>query len=129
MSTRTRLSSEASEILKALEKRTKLTPNLLARLALTLSLEDKGPFSDADTGHSGLEFNHSTLYGQHEQIYRQLAIQWAKSRKDTDRVLRQHIERGVFILRDFLATRSLADLAVGEPTSRATRRPKTVAGR
>lgn len=129
MSTRTRISNEASEILKALEKKTKMTPNLLARLALALSLEDKSPLDASEPGHSGLEFNHSTLYGEHEQIYRHLAIQWAKNRKDPDKILRLHIERGVTYLRDFLATRSFADLASFDPMSKATRRTKSLAGR
>lgn len=125
MATRTRLSADTSDILKSLEKRTRLTPNVLARLALALSLEDRTPFSGVEPQHSGLEFNHSTLYGEHEQLYHHLAIEWAGNRRDPDKILRQHIERGVIYLRNFLAARSLADLAVFEPNSKATRRSKS----
>ena len=121
MSTRTRLSTEASDILKGLEKRTRLTPNVLARLALALSLEDRTPFSGTEPSHSGLEFNHSTLYGEHELLYHHLAIEWAGNRKDPYKILRRHIERGAAYLRNFLAARSLADLAVFDPNSKATR--------
>jgi len=125
MATRTRLSAEASDILKGLEKRTRLTPNVLARLALALSLEDRTPFSGTEPAHSGLEFNHSTLYGEHEALYHHLAIEWAENRKDPNRILRLHIERGAVYLRNFLAARGLADLAVFDPNSKATRRAKT----
>lgn len=122
MSTRTRISTEATELLKALEKKTRLTPNILARLAIALSLEDPAPFTPIERDHAGLEFNHSTLYGEHELIYQHLAIQWAGSPKDTDKILREHLERGIGRLRDFLSTRTLADLAKERPTLRSSAR-------
>ena len=125
MSTRTRISAESTEQLKLLEKKTRLTPNILARLAIALSMEDEAPFTEPVKDHGGLEFNHSTLYGEHEVIYRHLAIQWAGTVTEPEKILSQHLERGVEKLRDLLATHTIADLADVRITPRAHARKYT----
>lgn len=65
-----KISSEATNKLRTLKQKTGLTPNLLCRLALMLSLEEGAlgnniPLPDED----GSEFNAYTLTGEHTAIY------------------------------------------------------------
>lgn len=57
-------SAEAGGKLRALRQRTGLTPNLLARLALVLSLEEGRIGPDVVVDEGGLEFNAYTLTGE-----------------------------------------------------------------
>lgn len=98
-----RISGDASSRLRSLRQRTGLTPNLLCRIALMLSL-DEGPVGDvAAPDEDGQEFNAYTLTGEYnglfaallrfveegEESYGGLSDQELVSR------LRSHIHRGV----------------------------------
>lgn len=108
---RVRISKSATETFRSMERKTQITPNLLARLAIAMSFENKKPLDITPADSSGMELNYSTLYGEHELIYRHLAIQYAGDPKvDVDRELRLHLERGTPLLQEALATKEFFDL-------------------
>ncbi|WP_114955002.1 DNA sulfur modification protein DndE [Sphingosinicella terrae] len=59
-----RISTEATSRLRSLRQRTGVTPNLLCRAAIMLSLEE-GPVTSLAPDEKGLEFNAYTLTGEH----------------------------------------------------------------
>lgn len=98
-----RISSDATSKLRFLRQRTGLTPNLLCRIALMMSLED-GPIGNVPPpDEDGSEFNSYTLTGEHGAIYIALT-RWVEEREGTEPLLsddellvrlRGHIHRGV----------------------------------
>lgn len=103
--TKLKISADAESRLRALRQRTGLTPNLLCRMAIMLSLEEGpvGPGTSAD--ESGSEFNAYTLTGDHDRlIFAMLRLveeeQAARRVADDDLLarLRAHIHRGVATL-------------------------------
>lgn len=97
-----KISSEATNKLRILKQKTGLTPNLLCRIALMLSLEEGTlgnniPLPDED----GSEFNAYTLTGEHSSIYfafLRLVEESPDNILDNDTLLdrmRGHIHRGV----------------------------------
>lgn len=94
-----RLSSDASGRLRALAQRATLTPNLLCRMALAMSLEE-GPLTASEhMDETGLEFNAYTLFGPYQPIFLSLlrfveqdAVREPQALLDR---LRGHIERGI----------------------------------
>src|SRR5690554_2823356 len=104
MQHRLKISQKTMEILKDLQSRTNLTPNILARLAIGLSLKDETPLP-ADTNDTmGLEFNRHTLTGELEILYKALMKQHAKKNLSDEEFfptyVRLHMERGVQLLMD-----------------------------
>ena len=62
------LSADNTQRVRTLKGRTGLTPNVLCRFALSLSLRDPGvPDPDA-FANDGMEFNRYTLLGVHEVL-------------------------------------------------------------
>jgi DNA sulfur modification protein DndE len=103
--TKLRISSDATSRLRSLRQRTGLTPNLLCRMAVMLSLEEGpvGPGTVTDEG--GQEFNAYTLTGEyHSMIAAMLRLveegdAGAKlSEEEQVARLRAHIHRGVATL-------------------------------
>src|SRR5437868_1986794 len=66
---RLRVSKQATDSLKQLKSRTGLTPNLLCRMAMTLSLEEGVAGGQRKTDLDGSEFNLPTLLGDHALAY------------------------------------------------------------
>lgn len=97
-----RISSEATGRLRMLRQRSRLTPNLLCRMALASSLET-GPVGEmAPPEESGQEFNAYTLFGSDQTIFLSLLtlverIDGAAELDDDElmRRLRCHIDRGI----------------------------------
>jgi DNA sulfur modification protein DndE len=98
-----KISADATSRLRFLRQRTGITPNLLCRMALMLSLEegrlDGAPLPDED----GSEFNAYTLTGEYGAMFGAL-MRWVeegpspKSPMTNDELLarlRGHIHRGV----------------------------------
>ena len=66
---RFRISKSATDTLKLLKMRTGVTPNILCRIALMLSLEEGLSRGEQTPDLEGSEFNAPTLFGEHAQIY------------------------------------------------------------
>ncbi len=97
-----------------LKSKTGLTPNILARFALCLSLKDPSIPNPDEFDENGSEFYPATLFGEHEQMY--LALMLDRLNRDKldpeaminekiskenflQRMTRAHINRGVIALR------------------------------
>lgn len=100
MQFRLKTSGRAHTILKDLYASTKITPNILARLAFSLSLMNPEPIENfqSDT-NNGMEFNRPTLTGDHDILYRCLLMQREQRFISDDeffpRLMKLHIDRGV----------------------------------
>jgi len=98
-----RISADAASRLRWLRQRTGLTPNLLCRMAIMLSLEE-GPLGEAPPpDEEGSEFNAYTLTGEYGALFAAL-LRWVeegpspKAPLDDDTLLarlRGHLHRGV----------------------------------
>ncbi len=106
---RIRISKGASDQLKLIKQRTGLTPNILCRLAIMLSLR-RANLSKKNTAKlDGLEFNLSTLFGEFVLLYESLLRQayGTLSQKETELLLSAHIDDGIMVLK---AARTLSDI-------------------
>lgn len=106
---RIRISKGASDQLKLIKQRTGLTPNILCRIAIMLSLQRARLTKDNNAKLDGLEFNLITLFGDHTQLYESLLRQeyGVLSQKEAEILLSAHVDDGVMVLR---AVRSLTEL-------------------
>ena len=106
--------------LRGLAGRTGLTPNILCRFALSLSLEDDSPFSVPVVDEDGREFNRYTLLGDCERLYEAMITECHG--EATGDLLVGHINRGVGMLAARVKSLSdllmLADAAANKPASR-----------
>ena len=93
--------------------RTGITPNILCRFALALSLRDPGVPDPASFPNDGMEFNRYTLLGPHEVLMLALVRQRCLNDgldpyDELAEQLRAHINRGIGIL--YPRLRKLSDL-------------------
>ena len=107
------LSADNTQKVRTLKGRTGLTPNILCRFALSLSLRDPGAPDAAAFPSDGMEFNRYTLFGSHEVILlallRQRCVQdGLDPESDLAEQLHAHINRGIGIL--YPRLRSISDL-------------------
>jgi DNA sulfur modification protein DndE len=107
------LSAEATQKVRTLKGRTGLAPNVLCRLALTLSLREPGIPDPAAFPSDGMEFNRYTLLGSHDvlvlALLRERCLQdGLDPDQDLPEQLRAHINRGVSIL--YPRLKSVSDL-------------------
>ena len=107
------LSADNTQKVRTLKGRTGLTPNILCRFALSLSLRDPGVPDPTAFPNDGMEFNRYTLFGPHEVILLALLRQrCVQDRLDPDldlaEQLHAHINRGIGIL--YPRLRSIYDL-------------------
>jgi len=100
--TKLKISADAESRLRSLRQRTGLTPNLLCRMAVMLSLEEGPVGSGTVTDEGGSEFNAYTLTGDHDRLIfamlRLVEEEQAGGRVADDELLarlRAHIHRGV----------------------------------
>jgi DNA sulfur modification protein DndE len=118
-----KISEDATSKLRFLRNRTGLTPNLLCRVALMLSL-DEGPIGHrAPPDEDGSEFNAYTLTGEYGALFAAL-LRWVEegplSEEPMDNAalldrLRGHIHRGVGTLS--VRAKSPADVLRLVPTN------------
>jgi DNA sulfur modification protein DndE len=111
-----KISSEATSKLRSLRQRTGITPNLLCRMAIMISLEE-GPLGGAAIpDEDGSEFNAYTLTGEYGALIAAL-LRWVEEGHSRDGELddevlldrlRGHIHRGVGTLA--VRAKSPADL-------------------
>ena len=114
------LSADNTRKVRTLRIRTSLTPNVLCRFALALSLRDRGSPDPTVFPNDGMEFNRYTLLGTHEvlmlALVRQRCLQdGLDPEAELEEQLRAHINRGIGIL--YPRLKSLSDL--GELTTQA----------
>jgi DNA sulfur modification protein DndE len=97
---RIRVSLKSKNLLGSLQTRTGLTPNIIARFALCMSIKERSvPNIDA-YDDSGSEFAPAVLFGEHEPLYLALMINRLKNdRLDPElylhKMTRAHLNRGV----------------------------------
>ncbi len=102
MQFRLRTSAKTANDLKYLQTCTNLNPNVLARLAIALSLLDPLSVEDGESNSAGLEFQRATLTGSKDILYKALIIQHA-GRRLTDEeyfpdYIKRHLDRGCALL-------------------------------
>ena len=90
-------------VLGILKIKTGLTPNILARFAICMSLKDRSIPNPDEFNQEGSELTPNVLFGEHEQIYHALMINRLK--KDEldpevylNNMTRAHLNRGVIAL-------------------------------
>ena len=107
---RVRVSEAVSNHLAYLKSKTQLTPNILARIALTISLNSNFDHRHLSPVCDGLEFNLSTLLGDQTLTYELLLLSesGASSVEELTMALVSHIENGIAYLRQ---VKSLTDVA------------------
>lgn len=110
-----RISTEATSRLRSIRQRTGVTPNLLCRAAIMLSLEE-GPVNSLAPDDKGQEFNAYTLTGEHTGMIGALLRFVEQEHCDHELddaelvdLLRAHIHRGVGTLA--VRAKSPVDLA------------------
>lgn len=99
---RLRTNSEVGEKLKDLYSSTGLTPNILSRLAISLSLLDEEQPEYIKPDSEGLEFNRPTLTGEYDIVYKSL-IKQHHNKDITEKeyfpeLFNAHLHRGVNLL-------------------------------
>ena len=93
----------------ALKKRTGLTPNILARFAICMSIKERSIPNPDEFDEGGSEFTPSVLFGEHEPIYHALMLNRLKNDKldpqaklgkedNLNKMTRSHLNRGVISL-------------------------------
>jgi DNA sulfur modification protein DndE len=102
MNFRLATSKYTEEKLKQLQATTNITPNILARIAVSLSLKDPNPVASVNITDKGIDFNRTTLTGEYDYIYKVLIAQH-EEREITDEeyfpgLFNSHLERGIRLL-------------------------------
>lgn len=92
----------AEEALNELFSSTKITPNVLARIAVSLSISREPSIPEEVVDRGGREFNRDTLTGEYDYIYKALIAQHT-GREISDEeyfptLFNAHLNRGVRIL-------------------------------
>lgn len=95
---RVRVSERSTARLKYLKSRTGLTPNILSRIAFTLSAREMRRVSQVSGELNGQEFNAPTLFGEHQIAYELLLAKYIRESsddRDPGTVIASHIENGL----------------------------------
>lgn len=110
------VTADATNKLRALKARTSLTPNILARIGLALSLEEPGRPIPENYPADGMEFNSYTLLGPYSELIaallKQRVMDDGYDSYDSETMngqLRAHVNRGVSLL--YPRLRNIEDLA------------------
>ena len=110
--TKIKLTREASNRVRYTAGRTGLTPNLLCRIGLCLSLADPTIPNPKQFHEEEREFNRYTLLGEHDDFFVALLIERCRrdgvGQEHLSAYFRAHLNRGVIILGQ--RVRSVADL-------------------
>lgn len=101
---RLKTSKYTKDALNELKTTLNLTPNILARLAVSLSLTIDEPVSLKKTNDHGLEFNRATLTGRFDHIFKAMIAQHCKREISDEEFFpeffKAHLERGIRILQN-----------------------------
>lgn len=102
MNFRLKTTEKTANSLKYLHSTTGLTPNILARIAISLSLLKPELPEEVQSESNGLEFNRNTLTGEHDYFYKSLIRQHAgrhiPESEYFPNVFNAHLARGVQLL-------------------------------
>jgi len=117
---RVRFSTEADNRLRMLKARTGLTPNLICRLGLCLSLEESGEPRSDSSAPSLREINRYSLLGEYDPLFVALLnTRHPNVGDDSDELARlfvEHLHRGIALLANRLkGPVSIAELAQNRP--------------
>jgi DNA sulfur modification protein DndE len=109
---RIRIPKGTTELLKQVKARTGITPNILARFALALSIENSGNSKVVPTDTDGSELNLATLFGELEHHFEALLKQRYGELNESvcGALISGHIERGAHALRRIKSPVDLLDL-------------------
>lgn len=111
MGNRLKTSNKTKIIFEELEKRMKLQPYALAKIAISLSLKDKKAIDSYESDNQGLELNRSTVFNSSKPEYARLldmtfkALMEAHAKHSlTDdefypEYTKKHIDRGAILLK------------------------------
>lgn len=105
MNFRLRTSKKTMEILKDLQAKTNLTPNVLGRLAISCSLlNDEVNINDIpEEDTNGIEFNRHTLTGDYDLLFKALVSQYCGKHLTDEEYfptyLKKHLDRGSELLK------------------------------
>lgn len=94
---RVHISKRATELLKQIKARTGVTPNILCRIALTISLDEDHKANPELTDLNGSEFNLPTLLGDASNLYEALLkeVHGDLEARQAQLILAAHIDNGV----------------------------------
>jgi DNA sulfur modification protein DndE len=97
------MSSRSQRIFGDLRIKTGLTPNLLARFAICMSLKEKSIPNPDEYNEDGSELAPNVLFGEYEQIYLALMINRLNQDKldpeiYLNKMMRSHLNRGTVAL-------------------------------
>ena len=106
---RLHISKLSTDTLRVLKLQTGLTPNIVCRMALILSLEAGARGGSNKVDQSGSEFNATTLFGEFGTLFEALIVEvhGVLSPKEMVDIIVSHIEDGLATLRK---STSLLDL-------------------
>lgn len=104
MNFRLNTSKATGERLKSLQDSTRLTPNILARYAVILSLKERQPVLKTVKDRSGLELPRNVLTGPYDYLFKVLIAQH-EQREIADEeyfpdLFNAHLERGTVLLQN-----------------------------
>ncbi len=96
-------SSRSKALLGFLKRKTGLTPNILGRFAICLSLKDPSIPNPDEYDERGMEILPSVLFGEHEKMF--VALMKKRLEKEgldpelyLNKMIRAHVNRGVAAL-------------------------------
>src|SRR2546425_10367999 len=97
------MSTRSQNILSTLKSKTGLTPNILARFAICMSIKERSIPNPDEFNEEGSELAPAVLFGEHESIYHALMINRLKNDKldpelYLNKMTRAHLNRGVIAL-------------------------------
>ena len=103
MSSRLITSENAKNILKDIQARSGLRPNILARIAINLSINEDTSINNKDYDRNGLEFHRHVLLGDYDQLFKALISQHLNRNISEEKFFPDYIqiflEEGVKILK------------------------------
>lgn len=96
-------SKKTEEILKDLQSKTNLRPNILSRMAINLSLQQNIQVPKKEYDDNGFEFRKETLMGNYEILFKALISQKAGKQLSEQEFFPEytklHIENGITLLK------------------------------
>jgi len=111
---RVRISDAATARCRYIKSRTGLTPNILCRVALALSLRERRPVLSESPDLSGQELNAPTLFGEHQRIYELMLKKYCMEHadeRDLAVVIASHVDNGLHKMGHIRSLNDVASLA------------------
>lgn len=113
-----KISEESTKKLSRLKGLTGLTPNILCRLGICLSLNDPTLPSFEPIEEDGMEFNRYTLIGEYDAYYIALVkerfhLDGLETTLDLTKYFKAHLNRGVQLL--YNRVKSISDIVLLMP--------------